>query len=81
MNEREMLELAAKAAAKAVEKTEGGESAAMLHSLARVQFLQGKKEEAVKSQELAVERAGDELKKSLEETLASYKDGKLPAAK
>lgn len=75
------LELAAKAAQKAVDKSEGEAAAAMLDSLARIQFLQGKKDDAVKTQEQAVKLAGDELKAGLEETLASYKDGKLPDAK
>ena len=74
----EVLTAAAKAAAKGIEK--GDDSGALLDTLARVQFLQGQKEEAVKTQEKAVAAAGDDLKKDLEKTLASYKEGKLPDA-
>ena len=73
----EALEIAAGAVNKAVEKTKG-EEAAVLDTLARIQFRQGKKEEAIKTQEQAVAKAKEALKPSLEKTLSAYKDGKLP---
>lgn len=74
----EALEVAADAAAKAVEKTKG-EEPAVLDTLARIQFQQGKKDEAIKTEEKAVAQAKDTMKAELEKSLASYKDGKLPA--
>ncbi len=76
---KEALEVAAKAAGKAVEKSES-KNAAALDTLARVQFLQGKKDEAVATQEKALSVAEGDMKESLDETLKSYKDGKLPPA-
>jgi thiol-disulfide isomerase/thioredoxin len=73
----EALETAATAASKAVEKTKG-EEPAVLDTLARIQFRQGKKEEAIKTQEQAVSKAKDKMKPLLEKTLSAYKDGKLP---
>jgi thiol-disulfide isomerase/thioredoxin len=73
------LAFAAKAASEGVEQTKG-EDAALFDTLARVQFLQGKKEEAVKTQEQAVAKADDKKKEEMEKTLSSYKEGKLPAA-
>jgi len=73
------LEFAAKAAGKGVEKTKS-EDAALLDTLARVQFLQGKKDEAVKTQEKAVSIAEGDKKEDMEKSLSSYKEGKLPAA-
>ncbi len=75
----EALEIAAGAVAKAVEKTKG-EEAAVLDTLARIQFRQGKKEEAIKTQEKAVAQAKDTTKADLQKTLSAYKDGKLPPA-
>ncbi len=75
----EALEFAAKAASKGVEVTKG-EDAALLDTFARVQFLQGKKEDAVKTQEKAVSIADAEKKEEMEKTLSAYKEGKLPAA-
>jgi thiol-disulfide isomerase/thioredoxin len=51
---------------------------AILDTLARVQFMHGKKAEAVKNQEKAVTLAGDSMKEDLQRTLQSYKEGKLP---
>ena len=74
----EALEVAAKAASKGVEKTESKEGA-LLDTLARIQFLQGKKDDAVKTQEKAISVADDELKAGMEKALEAYKAGKLPA--
>jgi hypothetical protein len=51
---------------------------AILDTLARVQFMNGKKAEAVKNQEKAVSLAADTMKEDLQRTLQSYKEGKLP---
>jgi thiol-disulfide isomerase/thioredoxin len=73
----EALEAASKAATKGVEKTKS-EDAALLDTLARVQFMQGKKEDAVKTLEKAVSIAKDEQKEGMEKSLESYKADKLP---
>ncbi len=75
----EALELASSAATKAVEKTKG-EEAAVLDTLARIQFRQGKKDDAIKTQEKAVAACKDTTKAGLEKTLSAYKEGKLPAS-
>ena len=56
-------------------------NAASLDTLARVCFLQGKKDEALKVQEEAVNLATGPIKGSLEKTLAEYREGKLPEVK
>jgi thiol-disulfide isomerase/thioredoxin len=70
------------AAAKAAEKglVKGDAKGALYDTLARVQFMQGKKDEALKTQEKAVEKASDKLKAKLQENLESYQKGTLPAA-
>lgn len=55
-----------------------GKDPAILDTLARVQFMNGKKADAVKTQQKAVELADSELKENLGRTLDSYKEGKLP---
>ena len=57
-----------------------GKDAAILDTLARVLFMQGKKEEAIKQQDQAVTLAAVQIKESLQKTLESYKNGKLPKA-
>ena len=57
-----------------------GKDAAILDTLARVTFMQGKKEKAIEFQEKAVALADDKMKDSLQKTLDSYKQGKLPKA-
>jgi hypothetical protein len=54
---------------------------ASLDTLARVCFLQGKKDEALKLQEEAVNVAEAGLKTQLEKTLDDYRSGKLPEVK
>lgn len=49
-------------------------------TVARVLWLRGKKEEAIKMQEEAVEAATDGVRSSLEATLESYRNGELPDA-
>ena len=76
---KDSLAAALKAANKAVEVTKSSEPA-ILDTLARILFMQGDKEGAIKTQTKAVDEAGEGLKESLQETLKSYKDGKLPPA-
>lgn len=54
---------------------------ASLDTLARICFLQGKKDEALRLQEEAVNVGGDAMKAELEKTLADYRAGKLPEIK
>lgn len=74
------LKLAQKAAERA-DKASKGKDANILDTLARVQFMTGKEKEAIATQQRAVELAENgRMKQSLEKTLASYKEGKLPKA-
>lgn len=58
-----------------------GTNSASLDTLARVQFLQGKKLEAIATQEKAVAaEQGKDQKSALSKTLTSYREGKLPKA-
>lgn len=75
------LPLAEKCALRAVKLSEGPEKAACLDTLARVRFLQGRKDEAIKLQRESVDLAPDELKPELTETLDSYRKGVLPKPK
>ncbi len=54
--------------------------AASLDTLARVRFLQDKKDEAIQFQEKAVSAAPEPLKPSLQKTLEDYRAGKVPPA-
>lgn len=71
------LAVAQKAAERASEATEG-KNPAVLYTLARVQFMNGKKTEAVATAQKAVELADAENKEVFEKSLASYKADKLP---
>jgi tetratricopeptide (TPR) repeat protein len=58
-----------------------GKNGAILHTLARAQFVAGDKDAAIASEESAIENAPNEsIKAKMQETLAAYKEGKLPAA-
>jgi len=79
--EKRDLALAEKMAVRANEATKGKESA-ILDTLARIQFMNGKKTEAIASEQKAVNAAVDEREKStLEKMLADYQQGKLPEIK
>ncbi len=54
-----------------------GKDPAILDTVARVKFMQGQKEEALKLQEKAVSLAQGDMKAQLEKTLESYKNGEL----
>jgi hypothetical protein len=73
------LVTAEKIAARANDASDGKEPAIM-DTLARAWFMQGKKDKAIELQEKAVKLAEDDAKEQLQRTLNSYKDGKLPAA-
>jgi len=45
--------------------------------LARIRFIQGKKEEAITLQEKAVKLAGEDQKETFQQTLDDYKKGEL----
>jgi thiol-disulfide isomerase/thioredoxin len=77
--ENRNLDLAATFADRGIETTKG-KNADVLDTKARILFMQGKKDEAIQTQEKAVAAAQGEGKETLEKTLASYKEGKLPAA-
>jgi thiol-disulfide isomerase/thioredoxin len=68
---------------KSVKGKDGKEaSGPLMDTLARGKFMKGDKEGAVKAQEEAIAATEDEdMKKNMEESLASYKEGKLPEAK
>lgn len=55
-----------------------GQSPAILDTLARVQFRLGNHDEAIANQKKAVDLAAGRMKTLLEQTLASYQEGKLP---
>jgi thiol-disulfide isomerase/thioredoxin len=78
--EKRDLALAEKAALRANEATQDKEPA-VLDTLARVQFMNGKKTEAIATEQKAVNAAADDgQKRALEKILADYQQGKLPKA-
>ena len=77
--EKRDLALAEKAALRANEATKGKEPA-VLDTLARVQFMNGKKTEAIATEQKAVDIAPDEQKAFLKKFLTSYQEGQLPKA-
>jgi thiol-disulfide isomerase/thioredoxin len=64
--------------AKRANDAANGKDASVLDTLARVTFMQGKKDKAIELQQQAIELAQSDLKPQLEKTLTSYKQGKLP---
>ncbi len=72
------LDLAEKIALRANDASKGKDPQ-ILDTLARVTFLQGKKDKAIELQEKAIKLAERPLKENLEKTLESYKAGKAPA--
>lgn len=71
------LDLAEKIALRANSAAKG-KDAGILDTLARAQFMNGKKAQAIDTQELAVKAANDDTKDGLQKTLDSYKKGELP---
>lgn len=76
--EERNLDLAASFAERGNTAAEG-KNPDVLDTLARIQFMQGKKDTAIKTQEKAVNLAEGEGKQTLQKTLDSYKQDKLPA--
>jgi hypothetical protein len=77
--EQRDLKLAEKIATRANEASKG-ENAAILDTVARVKFMNGKKSEAIALQEKAVKLADAETKPLVQQTLDSYRKGELPGA-
>ena len=77
--EKRDLALAEKMALRANEATQDKEPA-VLDTLARVQFMNGKKTEAIATEQKAVDIAPDEQKAFLKKFLTSYQEGQLPKA-
>ena len=77
--EKRNLDLAQKIAERA-NKAAGGKDAGILDTLARVQFMNGQKDEAIATEQKAVAAAADNAdhQQLLKDTLKSYQDGKLP---
>ncbi|MGA3284893.1 MAG: redoxin family protein [Verrucomicrobiota bacterium] len=75
--EKRDLVLAEKMAGRANQATQGKEPA-VLDTLARVQFMSGKTNEAVATEQKAVNLADGHLKEQLQQLLTSYQQGKLP---
>ena len=75
--EKRDLALAEKMAGRANQATQGKEPA-VLDTLARVQFMNGKTNEAVASEQKAVNLAEGPVKERLQQFLTSYQQGKLP---
>jgi thiol-disulfide isomerase/thioredoxin len=75
--EKRDLALAEKMAKRANQATKGKEPA-ILDTLARVQFMSGKTNEAVATEQKAVDIAPDEQKAFLKKFLTDYQQGKLP---
>jgi len=57
-----------------------GKEPVILDTLARVQFMSGKTNEAVATEQKAVNLAEDPVKAKLQKFLTSYQQGKLPEA-
>lgn len=74
------LELAERLARRGVELCEDAQKSAVLDTLARVLYRQGKKDEAIATQKDAIERASETQRPSLQKTLEAYEGGKLPDA-
>jgi len=77
--EQRDLKLAEKLANRANTAAENKDPA-ILDTVARALFMQGKKEKAIDLQTKAVELADGEMKESLQKALDSYKKGELPKA-
>ncbi len=78
--EQRNLDLADKLAGRANQAAHGRD-ANILDTLARVQFMSGKKKEAIETEQKALEAAPDEQKMSFQKTLTSYQQDKLPEIK
>jgi thiol-disulfide isomerase/thioredoxin len=55
-----------------------GKDPGIMDTLARVYFMQGRKDEAISLQQKALDQADGDMKESLQKTLDAYKQGHLP---
>jgi thiol-disulfide isomerase/thioredoxin len=69
---------AAHAIAVKANEAAGGKDPSILDTLARATYLTGDKAKAIELEQKAIEFADNDTKKQLEDTLKSYKEGKLP---
>jgi thiol-disulfide isomerase/thioredoxin len=74
---KDLIALAEKEAIRANDLSKG-KSSEILDTLARVQFVKGQKEEAVATQQKAMDAAEESQKKRYQKTLDSYKAGNIP---
>ena len=72
-----LLAVAEKEAVRANDLSKGKNSE-ILDTLARVQFVKGQKDEAIATQQKAIDLAEEKAKKNYQKTLDSYKAGKIP---
>jgi thiol-disulfide isomerase/thioredoxin len=72
-----LVALAEKEATRANDLSKGKNSE-ILDTLARVQFVKGAKDEAIATQQKAIDMADEKAKKNYQKTLDSYKAGKIP---
>jgi thiol-disulfide isomerase/thioredoxin len=75
--EQRDLKLAEKIATRANDASKG-QNPAVLDTLARVLFMNGKKTEAIAAQEKAIKLADANMKADLQKTLDSYRKGEIP---
>lgn len=75
-SDKELVKLSRQAAAKAAEKTKGGEKASILDTVAHLQFVEGDIPGAIKTQEEALRLADDDMKQELGEFLKKLKSSK-----
>ncbi len=75
--EQRNLDLAQKLAERANQAAQG-KQASFLDTLARVQFMNGKRTEAIETEQKALDAAPPNEKARAQESLASYESGKLP---
>jgi hypothetical protein len=74
---KDLIALAEKEAIRANDLSKG-KSSEILDTLARVQFVKGQKEEAIATQQKAMDAAEESQKKRYQKTLDSYKAGNIP---
>ena len=78
--EQRNLTLAKKLAERA-NKAANGKDPALFNTLARIQFMNGEKSDAIETEQKAVEAAPDEGKNIYKKFLADYQQGQLPEVK
>lgn len=74
---KDLIDIAEKSAVRANDLSKG-KNPEILDTLARVQFVKGQKDEAIATQQKAIEMVSEGEKKQYQKTLDSYKQGKVP---